>query len=360
MTFGMLNEDVVDKVVELETPYDVLDLEVTADAVLTVMDPWAALFGVRAGMPVYYVDSLFWFWQWADFDFTELERTSARWRDATSASIRTWARRPVNWHHMVPLAYGWSNRVFVQGIRSMDARLCCFPQGLIRPVGAIVADHVARSDNGRARPLVSISGAISHLTSPNVAQRYCKVIRELLVSEADLFEGATVTGHPELLDVLGDDRWSALPLSMGSMQAAMASASCLLAPAGLTTAMEAASIGLPMVFLPEQHGGHGPNLDLLSGSDPEAYPNLFLRRWFDVVRENPSDAIRALDECYRHLLSSAQDKPFRDMRSQLREAVGELDDTSARAQRAQRQRTSILDIVGNFGGARTVAEEVAA
>src|SRR5918911_3764853 len=62
ITFAELNRDVVDETIALDAPRDVLEAaaDVEADAVLTVMDPWAALVGSRRELPTFYVDSLFW------------------------------------------------------------------------------------------------------------------------------------------------------------------------------------------------------------------------------------------------------------------------------------------------------------
>jgi hypothetical protein len=138
----------------------------------------------------------------------------------------------------------------------------------------------------------------------------------------------------------------------------MSAASFLASPPGLTTTLEAAALGTPVFFLPEQHGGHGPNVDTVGAGDPGAYEDMLLRRWFDLSRTEPELAIADLDACYTNLLSDPHNHIVERMAGALREAALAMSDPLARAWRAERQRRMILRAVGDFDGARTVGDFV--
>jgi hypothetical protein len=356
-TFGELNDDLVDELVALETPYDLLDLDLEADAVLTVMDPWAALVGARAGVPTYYVDSLFWFWNWDTVDFDDVATEAERWRKAPIDDLRRLTSGPVNWHVVVPMAYHWSTKTFVQRTPSSEARVALYPPGLVEVVGAIVdvPDAAPRRDGP---PLVNASGAVSHVTPLEVARRYAVLVRRVLEG-VDALGHALITGNRDVLDVFVAGGWKTAPLSPRSMHRAMLEAPFVATPAGLTTALEAAALGVPLIFLPEQHGGHGPNVDLLRRNDPGAYDDILLRRWFDVDRTDPAEAVATLDACYRSLIKGDGSSPA-TLRRELVHAVERLSDPAERAARIDRQRSCVRAVVGDFDGAATVARQLGA
>lgn len=356
--FAQLNADVVDEFVEIATPYGILSVDVPCDAVLTVMDPWAALLGARRGVPVAYVDSLFWFWNWDNVDFSAVGPAADEWMAADLDELRARTEGPVNWHEIVPMAYHWSTRVFAQRTADAERRVRLYPDDRVQAVGAVVSLHPQPVDPADAVPLVSVSGAISHLTPLDVASRYARLVREVLLRAGDAMAGATITGNPALLPVFEGGPWRVRETSLDAMHTAMRAATFLATPAGLTTALEAAGLGTPVFFLPEQHGGHGPNVDILGAGDPGAYDGVLLRRWFDLSRTDPELAIADLDVCYTKLLSHADDAVLDRMAASLRETALSMRDPRVRAERAERQRRNVLGVVGDFDGARTVARHV--
>lgn len=353
--FARLNADVVDDYIELDSPYQILSLCERFDAVLSVMDPWAALLGARKGVPVVYVDSLFWFWQWEKLDFAALPAIADEWLAASPDELRLETSRPVNWHVMAALACHWSTRVFAQRAAESTQRAGLFPKDLVRVVGAVVATRSQQATCSSSAPLVSISGAISHLTPYSVASRYAGIVRRTLSRAAEPVAEATITGNPALLPLFSGSRWRVRAMGPDVFQQAARAASVLLAPAGLTTAMEAAALGTPVIFLPEQHAGHAANVDVLAAADPGAYDHILLRRWFELSHTEPAAAIAELDECYRKILSGKAEQVLAEMASCMSRAVESMSEPRSRACKLERQKRNVLSVVGDFDGAPAIA-----
>jgi len=356
--FARLNADAVEQYIELDSPYEILSLAADFDAVLTVMDPWAALLGARRGVPVAYVDSLFWFWQWGQLDFSALPGVARDWTTASLDDLREVTSRPVDWHMVSALACHWSTQVFAQQASCSRERAGLYPEDRVRVVGAIVATCPRAAADNYGAPLVSISGAVSHLTPQPVAGRYASVVRQILDRAGEPVAGATVTGNPSLLPLFRGGPWHIRQMGLDGFHHAAGAASVLLAPAGLTTAVEAATLGTPIIFLPEQHGGHAANVQVLAAGDPGAYEDILLERWFELTRTGPSEAIADLDECYRSLLSGQAESALADMVRSVSAAVVSMSDPGTRACKLARQRENVLKVVGDFDGARTVADHV--
>ena len=353
-TYGQLNADLVDELIVLEESRDVLDVAAEADAVLTVMDPWAALLGARRGIPTVYVDSLFWFWNWDRLDFDAAFREAARWVRLDHAEARQATAAALDWHQVVPMAYAWSSRVFVQRTPAAAARLAHYREHPVEAVGAVVAAPANGTASASGPPLISVAGAISHTTPLPVARHYAELVATVLDAVRDRIGDAVVTGNPAVLPIFERHGWNVRALDAVAMLEAMAAAPFVLAPAGLTTALEAAALGVPLAFLPEQHAGHAPNRDILAAADPGAYDDLLLRRWFDLRSTEPAVAIADLDRCYQRLLADGAG----ELRAAAAAAVGALLDPAERARRAARQRRCALAVVGDFRGAQTIAAAV--
>jgi len=192
-------------------------------------DPWAALLGARRGVPVAYVDSLFWFWKWDEVDFTAIPAQAGWWVSADIEKLREMTSQPLNWHVIVPMVYHWSGRVFAQRTPDAARRAKLFPDGRVDLVGAVIASHSSVM-KGSAAPLVSVSGAISHVTPLEVALRYARVVREILLRTGEFMSAATITGNAAVLPVFQDGPWRVREMSLSAMHAAMSQALFLVAP----------------------------------------------------------------------------------------------------------------------------------
>lgn len=359
LTYGFLNADLFDDIIELPNPFAILEADVKMDAVLTVMDPWAALVGRRRGIPTFYVDSLFWFWQWHDMQKESIEEESRRWLGFDDRRLEDALRPPVNWHRIVPMAYHWSDSVFVQRNPALGDRLTLFPSDLIVPVGAVIG-QVGRSPAEEGTMLVSVSGAVSHLTPANVAQHYCALVERLLSGAGLDPADVMVTGNPDFLDHFADNGWRSQHLSALGMESAISTAWMAAIPAGLTTIFEAAAASTPLIFLPEQHGGHTPNRKLVSEADPEAFGAIMLTEWFGEAPQGPAEAIRWLDDQYQRLLGPRGTDDLGRLTSAFGDAVKVLRDPDGRMDRVDRQRRSVLSVIGDFDGARAIADRIVA
>lgn len=285
LAFVTLNERYFDRVDRHDDPLTTLDRDIEADHLLSAMDPIAALTAARQGIPVTYVDSLHWFWQWPAGDLPDLRREAEKLRRMSASALRVHLA-DADWHRLVPMAYLWSDRVFLQRLGAPQPRTAVFGSR-VESCGAIVDTDLGGSSTTK-RGLISLSGGVSHVGTLTSARTYAEMVGALF---GGLLPGAAVCGHPDVLDTLPPG-WEPTAMGHDAMTAALAAAEFVLAPAGLTTALEAAAAGVPVGFLPEQHGGHRANLDLLRGDDPGRYPALSVVERYAVTGDDPAGTSR--------------------------------------------------------------------
>lgn len=338
----------------LSSPLDVLDLDHDVEVVLSVMDPWAALWGARRGIPVVYVDSLYWFWDWPT-DRSRLRMAAGSWLTQSPAQVRHRAGALSGWQSLAPLAYEWSQEVFVQRLRGAgigEERILQVPN--MTPVGAIIGPSAAKGPvaTERTGTLVSLSGSLSHAIPPDAADRYCRAVARVL-GGVELAGSARYTVHPGLPSrgVLGSD---VDIMRRADFNRALRTADALLAPAGLTTLLESAAAGACYVALPEQHDGHRPNLARFG--DPSLYPRLFVTDHEDVEATSPDRYLAALDRAYSRMLCDSGDPTLRGLQRHAAWLGSRLKDASWRDETGVRQRQAALRLVGSFDGAHAVAE----
>jgi hypothetical protein len=123
----------------------------------------------------------------------------------------------------------------------------------------------------------------------------------------------------------------------------------------------------PQLLLEQSDDGQRPTLagehrlhpeDLLAGADGGAYPNVLLRNWVDLPRVGPVEAIARLDELYRSLLGADGGTLLDDVSRRFRACAETLLEPATREAFARRQRRNVLDLVGDFDGARAIAAAI--
>lgn len=351
--FAVENPDVFAEVVELTGPFDGLWLDVDVDLVLAVMDPWLALWGARKGIPVVYVDSLYWFWTPSPRSSSQLSNDVKGWVEADDDELKHRLSGHVDWHDIVPLAYAWSTAVAVQQLGSESAPALEHVDA--RFVGAIIAMPSAGDGVWHDSDLViSTSGSVSHVVSSEHAARYLHVLTQALPT--DLQERTTLLVNPDLWSHVEAAGWRPGFASRSEMASIWRSASLAAFPAGLTTMLESAGAGLPFVLLPEQHGGHGKNASLF---DPYGItPSTQLADVHAIETDDPMAFVEALDAYNRRLLSDPRGEDMALLRSRFASALSIVDDPEALAALRIHQRARAELLCGGFDGARQIADLV--
>jgi len=206
---------------------------------------------------------------------------------------------------------------------------------------------------------VTLSGGLSHLVADEVGERYCALVRALVHEQRALGSGPTVTTNPQLAGATAALGWDTRSLSFDDAHVALGRAPLALSPAGLTTTLEAAALGTPIVFLPEQHDGHGLNVDLVNGQGGgRPYADVLLRRWFDLCGGGPQQAIAEIDEVVSSLLAPEGAERLAAMHSHLATVLDALASPTDRTRVAAAQRARVEQVVGSFDGATAAASVV--
>jgi hypothetical protein len=353
--FAQLNSSEYDEVVDVGNPLGILEKPLEADHLLNVMDPCAALMAARSGVPSTYVDSLSWFWQWDAQDFRALRREADTLRRMPLPDLRA-ALRTADWHRMVPLAYLWSDQVFVQRIGPPDPRMAVFGD-LVRTCSAITDPQLTAAGTNKTGGLVSLSGGVSHVASVRHAETYATLAGTLLRGTDEEAGLSQALVHPEAVPAAdGAELRLTSSLSHRELRAAMEKSCFILAPAGLTTALEAAASGTALGFLPEQHGGHLANARLLDGGTGD-YPGVLLSERLGVREQEPAAFIDRLTGAYLRLL---EERPaeVEQLRDEVRQLIHRFGDPADAAATAERQRRRVVSLTGGFDGAETIARAV--
>ncbi|NUP51304.1 MAG: hypothetical protein HOW97_28925 [Catenulispora sp.] len=354
-TFVGLNRPSFDGVQELRSPGEILDADLDADHLLNVMDPCAALAAARAGVPSTYVDSLSWFWRWDPEDYAELRREAGTLLRMSRADLADYLSG-ADWHRMVPMAYLWSDQVFVQRMGPPDRRLKVFGHH-VEPCAAIVDVTAPAAGHRTVKGLVSLSGGLSHAAQPRHARTYAEFVRALFDQPETqaVLQGARC--HPDMLETTTGRSGMTASQSHDELSGSLAGAPFILAPAGLTTALEAAAVRTPLGLLPEQHGGHRANAELLDAGRG-IYPSVLVSERLGVTADDPSRFIEEISTSYRSILSS-RPRDLSELRSAMSAMVSRLSDSSQAAELADRQHRRVIELTGGFDGAQSVADAVA-
>lgn len=324
------------------------------DLVISVMDPVVALGAARAGLPSIYVDSLHDFWKWTPG--CDLFEEANTWiSSSTEDCVERLASPDLDWHRMVPLSYIWSTMTTLPGSKKLSSRIIALEQDVV-PCGAVVGSALSREGRSldRSSLLVSLSGSTSHVGSLADAAAYATAVVPLLVDAVPrhLRERMLVVAHPDLVQML-----PALPLHPslppGRMHERIATAAAVLAPPGLTTAIECCLHGTPLILLPGQHGGHDTNRRALN-SQGRAYESLSYDS--ESLPTDPSLAIKMVSRTCTELTTDAS--RARRLGALWAEQLREWLSSENLSRHAVQQKLAQERIYGSFDGAQAIAVRV--
>jgi hypothetical protein len=331
------------------------------DAALSVMDPNLVAWASAHRVPCLYVDSLFWFWPWPAGRQAGIRETVSRLASTTDPAQALEIIGSLPMHDSQLAAHMLSTSSCVQRAPGTAERT-----QLLRDVAAVVEVDgiVDLSHRSPARPrvwLATCSGMVNSLLPLRSALDWVR-ISCALIEEAGAALGTRdpviLAGNPEVLRFAGDiasARIQPTPMSSAEMLGAMNYAFACLTPPGLTTMLESAAYGLPLILLPEQHYGHRANFHRIAAGEPGVYPNGLLG---PEVGSNPhanqqlDETLVVAEELKMHF--SAKDAVWTRMIDGLADGMRRA--MNDRASLAALQERSIRRVVGGFEGTSQVAK----
>lgn len=264
LTFARTNADTYSSVIAIDRMDDLAGIPPREfDAVLSVMDPFAIVWAALHRLPSVYVDSLYWFWRWEDLDEKELQAQA--YDVCGGGDVRDALRRlaEVPMHASQYMAHFLATAACAQ--RSPRSQARSKEMRWTRPVTIVdaIVDLSERTSENPQCWLVSGSGMLSSLVAVEQAVEWFRFVSDLIQcarAEIDASEPVLFVGNPDVLDVALRAKPSGrLPTNHSSVLRTLTTSVACLAPPGLTTILECAAYGAPVILLPEQHYGHVAN-----------------------------------------------------------------------------------------------------
>ncbi|MFA7308232.1 MAG: hypothetical protein WC026_16355 [Hyphomicrobium sp.] len=246
-----------DDLIEVSSAYDYLNLqEGNFSAVVSVMDPYLAVWAKNRNLPLYYIDSMSWFWNWEDKSIAEdfignIEKKkladSFKCLDAFEPDTRQL------------VAHQISQLVFSQG----NPQTVPVTEKKSKNIGSVIDLSYRENIIDRDTVVISLSGGISPVNSIESAVRYANMIVDLVLEERslDFFSAKrfVITGHPEVIKKVNKPNKVGVEfvsLSHPDFLRVLNRAVVVFVPCGFTTIYEALAYRVPVAFLPENHNGH--------------------------------------------------------------------------------------------------------
>jgi hypothetical protein len=365
-TFARSNADAFASIVAIESMADLQYVSPDGfDAAISVMDPYLSLWAGLHDVPCVYVDSLYWFWQWPAEREPELQQTAKSLLSRESVAEAFAALATVPMHDSEYVAHYLASVSCVQRTPKTAPRARRLT-GLepIRPVDAIV-DLSHRAPAEPQRWLATTSGLVNSLLPIDSAVEWVRTVARLIEEAAELGgldQPVTLAGNPAVLELcpeIATEQITPMALSHDEILRAMNDAVGCLTPPGLTTMLECAAYGTPMVMLPEQHYGHLSNFEEVSRcGDPGDFPQALLNP--DGARHQErgvlGETLAVADQL--KLRFERQDDEWRRMVADL--AAGMQRTVRERDALRKAQEHAVRRFVGGFDGAAQVAEVVQA
>lgn len=357
--FAAANSDTYASIREIERMTDLDELDSDAfDIAVSVMDPFLPVWAHFHDVPCAYVDSLFWFWNWSEPAPRELVSAVDDVQNAgdAAAALETMAALPMHVGQYVAHCLATVN--CVQNTPGVEERIHEMRHpARFRRVGAIIDLSYLRPEaqnvwlataSGMLNPLLPYAAAVDWLRT------VAKMVDEAARS-AEIRETILLTGNPDVLASASDVETARIriaPLDHASMLRTMNRAIACLAPPGLTTVLECAAYGIPVILLPEQHYGHLANFHRLTAVRDGAFPHGIVGDRLEQRSDRHlEDTLAVAERLRRH--AAARDGAWDQMVTGI--AAGLRDVQQRREQLVALQQGVVDQLVGRYAGAAEVA-----
>jgi hypothetical protein len=329
------------------------------DVALSVMDPVLVAWAAYHHLPCVYVDSLSWFWDWSDVQDDKAEIVAGSIIRAASVFEALQRMTELPMHLSQYLAHRLCTLACVQRAPGASAETALVRAGQNALMIEAIVDLKHRETAEPDVWLASTSGLLSPLVSPDLAAMWIGSACELIET------AARANGHEEQIMLVGNPdalhhaasrippRFMTVPLSHIEMLRWLNRAIACLTPPGLTTILESAAYGAPVVFLPEEHYGHLANYRLVTGTSPVphysgALLNTHLDRGVDLDMDAETTSLIVQLDVHRVRQSDAWSAMVNSMADAMAEAKGDRVGTAAK------QAGLVKGLVGGYAGAAQV------
>lgn len=327
LSFALQNNHLFNSVKEYNGTYpDYNDF----DLILSVMNPYAILWGWFHRKKCIYVDSLFWFWKFEEKNYEKLESVIDQLANAESID-EVWALiKDVTGHDLHYIAHRLSTISCNQFFNDVDQRPDIFRKNIKNIVNVnLIIDGSHKQKVKRDTILISLGGLLSPLNQEKEAQAYINLvfkITEDFLLEASKKYKIIFTVNPEISKFIKEvpRNITVMSLSHDEMLKTVDRSVLVLTSAGITTMYECLIYDTPFFVLPELHDGHYPNYLRLAGGDKEkineiaeVFPNALINPLIKNEQDpNPDDEIRKIQSVIKKV-NITNDKLLQQMKSNV-------------------------------------------
>lgn len=354
LTAVRMNPGFFDAIVELESGriHEHEALIRDCDAILSVMEPALVIAGYAHRKAAFYVDSLSFLWR-SNLEREALERFSSELPGAPALGYELANDMPM--HDAQALAHYLAHACFIQRYSHLGSAIAIANP---REIDAIVPRHGQPVACEGCDLLVSLSGQLSAFADAASSLDYANLVIGLCERIRARAGGDTridMVVNPAVRELIAPEqqrRFNMCSLDHHHMNEKVRTCTLLLAPPGLTTALESIFHGTPYLLLPDQHYAHHLNRTILDPAGRYAALDFGTR---DLPRD-PRAATLYLQEGVKSRLASPD---FDTLVDAAAERVCELlFDAPSRAAAICAQRVQFDACIGGFDGAAHVTNEV--
>lgn len=324
-------------------------------AVISVMDPFLALWAHKNNLPIYYADSMSWFWIWDKVEEVYKLIPKFKENDLSSGFNMLEGIKP---DHRQLVAHLISEHIYSQG----DPQIVEQTSHKAINAGSLI-DLTYQKKSLRDTVLISLSGGISPATNLNSAVNYANLVIDLLVDKIKQWPLATrfvITGHPDVIANIKkpDPSIELMALSHPQFLAELNRALVVFVPCGFTTVYESLAYGAPVVLLPENHNGHAYEYLTISRNAPDkekVFPHFLF-----TLKTASLDNIYAIEKSMK-LIDEHTNKYFNDVEYRnffKTKLIGYIKLFKNRETILKKQRKSVLKLLPGFNGAEVCAEDI--
>lgn len=324
-------------------------------AVISVMDPFLALWAYKNNLPVYYADSMSWFWIWDNAEEVYELLPKFKENDLSFGFSLLEKMKP---DHRQLVSHLISERIYSQGKPQI------VEQTSVKAINAgSLIDLSYQKKSLRDTVLISLSGGISPATNLESAVNYANLVMDLLIDKIKEWPLATrfvITGHPDVIANIKktDISIELMALSHPQFLAELNRAVVVFVPCGFTTVYESLAYGVPVVLLPENHNGHVYEYLTIShnATDKEkVFPHFLF-----TLKAASLDNIYTIEKSMK-LIDEHTNKYFNDVeyRNFFKRKLGvhmELFKDSEVI--LKKQQKSVLKLLPRFNGAEVSAKDI--
>ncbi|MCX6304047.1 MAG: hypothetical protein NT040_03675 [Bacteroidetes bacterium] len=339
----------------IEDDYSDIDFK-QFDCVISVMDPFIALWAKKNNIKLYWIDSMSWLWNWDKFEEIGLTYKALE-NIGISGAFSILKNMPPRSSKIVGQLF--SDKVFVQGNYFKD-------NGQLkttRYVSAIINNQLIDNNCLKNTVIISLSGQLCPVIDIGLAVRYSNLVTDILndfIEQCKLKYRVVVTGNSKVISKINripDVEY--LSLKHTDFLEELNNARAILCLCGFTTVYEAAAYNVPIMFLPENHEGHAYEYKLITKAAPDdirvkIFPNLFLDESDKDVNNliSSEDIMERLQVCYANILEN--EELLAKYKKRTTDFIHLFETTDI----AIKQRDLIEKNIGGFDGIKEICESI--